>query len=956
MSRSQASYPDALRRAEAGVSAPQKRAAPAESYGAEATASESPARPDLAVALSGGGIRSATLSLGFFQGLARTRRILGDVRLLSTVSGGSYFGSFYTALWRREPVQSIDMVEDVLTESANPFAGARISPLQWLRENSRFLAPRGGGDLLLAGASTVRNMLAVLLIWLLPIFAAFLLLVGLQGYLAQSAWLPPAWRVVFAVTGGHSGWIPLALLALLGVLLPLGALYFTLPTRERDPLRRFRTRLLRTALALIPVLTLSATLLIQMIRTDLLTQLPALLLLGTLALTHLLLIGVAPASGQAWGRERVGNWVGAILSLALGAWLIVCGTVQAWVESRAPGSWHTVTLVIALAASMGMLAFLVAGTLVSDLQAPEDVSGDATRVAVAEHRLSVHFTRVAVLVALLCVAGLIDSLGFEVALMLNTDTGTTALGLGALITALSALAAQGERLLGSLRKLLGDRFAVPIGLVVAALALLLWGAILIGTSALVYAITLSNDGGGVIEAWREALLGGSIAAVIVLAIGTQTAFANFSSLHPLYRARLARTYVGASNPTRLGSAEAPIVPATELIDGDDLNLAADMDARRGVHLKPGQPLHLINVTINETVDTRMGTQSQDRKGVHMAVSPAGISVSTRHHGVYAGEAGSGRVRVEAVDGAGTFHALGSSGDLITENATLSNWTAISGAAASTGMGSRTSIAFSLLMGLLNVRLGYWWDAGVDGTGGLRAPPPSVSLGRRLLVKGQPMYAQLLDELLARFRGTCQRYWNLSDGGHFENLGIYELLRRRPRLIIGLDNGEDADSRFEDLAGLIRKARLDFAAEIRFLDHSEMAALLQGSAAPADPQAWCLRLGLGTLAELRRVARDGYPPISKAVAALAWIDYGDGERSLLLYVKSAFHQPESAPDLLNYLRDHPSFPHESTADQFFDEAQWESYRRLGDLNAQQLFRSTGSSVDLYQALRTAAGCP
>lgn len=951
MSRLQASYPEALRRAEASVSTRQKRAPVAESYGADA-GSQRPERPDLAVALSGGGIRSATISLGFFQGLARTGRILGDIRLLSTVSGGSYFGSFYTALWRSEAVQSVASVEAVLTESANPFPGARISPLQWLRENSRFLAPRGGGDLLLAGASTVRNMLAVLLIWLLPIFAAFWLLVGLQGYLAQSAWLSPAWRDLFGMTRG-SGWMSLALLALLGVLLPLGALYFTLPTRERDPLRRFRTRLLRTALALIPVLTLSAILLMQMIDKDLLAQLPAALLLGALALTHVLLIGVAPVSGTAWGRERYGNGIGAILSVLVGIWIIRSSALQTWVETLLPGDWHTVSLVIALAASMAMLAFVVAGTLASDIDAPADISGDATRVAVAEHRLSMHFTRVAVLVALLCVAGLIDSLGFKLALRLGADTGTTALSLGALITALSALAAQGERLLAGLRKLLGDRFAVPIGLVVAALAVLLWGAILIGTSALVYALTLGGDGNREIEAWRVALWGGSIAAVVVLAIGTQTAFANFSSLHPLYRARLARTYVGASNPARLGSADAPIVPATELIDGDDLNLAANMDARQGVDLKPGQPLHLINVTINETVDTRMGTQSQDRQGVHMAVSPAGISVSTRHHGVYAGEAGAGRVRVEAVDGVGTFHAFGRSGDLISENATLSTWTAISGAAASTGMGSRTSIAFSLLMGLLNVRLGYWWDAGVDGTGGLREPPPSVSLGRRVLVKAQPMYAQLLDELLARFRGTCQRYWNLSDGGHFENLGIYELLRRRPRLIIGLDNGEDADSRFQDLAGLIRKARLDFGAEIRFLDHSEMAALLQGSAAPADARAWCLRLGLGTLAELRRVARDGDPPISQAVASLAWIDYGENARSLLLYVKSAFHQPESAPDLLNYLREHPSFPHESTADQFFDEAQWESYRRLGDLNAQQLFGSTASSVDLYQALWTAA---
>ena len=44
----------------------------------------------------------------------------------------------------------------------------------------------------------------------------------------------------------------------------------------------------------------------------------------------------------------------------------------------------------------------------------------------------------------------------------------------------------------------------------------------------------------------------------------------------------------------------------------------------------------------------------------------------------------------------------------------------------------------------------------------------------------------------------------------------------------------------------------------------------------------------------------------------------------------------APDVQGYAATHPSFPHESTGDQFFDEAQWESYRRLGVEMAIRLF--------------------
>jgi hypothetical protein len=278
---------------------------------------------------------------------------------------------------------------------------------------------------------------------------------------------------------------------------------------------------------------------------------------------------------------------------------------------------------------------------------------------------------------------------------------------------------------------------------------------------------------------------------------------------------------------------------------------------------------------------------------------------------------------------GGFHAFeppDGVAHLTCEELTLGQWTAISGAAASTGMGGRTSLPRSLLAGIFNVRLGYWWDSGVG-----RDPIQAVQ------------DALLRFEYLARFPGVARRQWNLSDGGHFENLAGYELLRRRLPVIVICDFEQDESYTFGGLGNLVRKARLDFGAEVRFVTPSELDALV---AMPV--RRWfgsVEELRRGTWAEepvkdpltgepRRRVEADVARP-SRALFALAHVKYDDekggSERapgeSWLVYVKPALLGDEPA-DVRQYHAAHPMFPHESTADQFFDEAQWESYRRLG----------------------------
>jgi len=372
------------------------------------------------------------------------------------------------------------------------------------------------------------------------------------------------------------------------------------------------------------------------------------------------------------------------------------------------------------------------------------------------------------------------------------------------------------------------------------------------------------------------------------------------------------------------------------------------------------PLHLINVTINETVDGRSQVQQQDRKGVGMALGPCGLSAGVDHHAVVPlGNPGSDldpaglAVRIypeaDATDPDKPYRVFeypfdGAKPVYTGEELSLGTWVGISGAAFTTGLGAGTSLGLSFFAGLFNVRIGRWWDAGIDAA---QRKQTRVKLGvraERWLARLFPVQVLFVDELLARFHGTARRHWYLSDGGHFENMAGYELVRRRLPLIVIVDGEQDEGYTFGGLANLVRKARLDFGAEITFLDESQLDDAVQGPA----------RQVLGTLEQMRRgtwevdsaVEGKGVRGKLKAAdvagrslvhAALARVTYRSPATasSYLLYIKPTLTLDEPA-DLAEYHRSHPNFPHEPTLDQFFDEAQWESYRRLGHHIASLLF--------------------
>ena len=423
----------------------------------------------------------------------------------------------------------------------------------------------------------------------------------------------------------------------------------------------------------------------------------------------------------------------------------------------------------------------------------------------------------------------------------------------------------------------------------------------------------------------------AVVALLVLTflLGRSFPFVNLSSLSQFYSARLSRTYIGASNEQRQRDGKT----TTEEVPGDDLELSKYKPYERG------GPLHLINVTLNETVGGSSQVLDRDRKGLAMAIGPVGVSVGVTHHATWSDDT-KAIVPLPAPDGSDLRYRIWPNVDAIKpKQLSLSQWTAISGAAASTGMGAQTSLGLSLLLGMANVRLGYWWDSKAKPGDQHGTKPSHLQRFYEWLL---PVQSALTDEFLAQFRGPHRRYWYLTDGGHFENTASYELLRRRVPIIIICDDGADSDYSFEDLANLVRKARLDFDADVQFVAPPPGFANVIGTFDDLKPSSPFI--DAPNRPDRNEMSFDLGLKLSRHHLLIATITYPDHEqpgssllprlegpprraRSLLIVLKPSLTGDEPL-DLLQYAESNPSFPQQTTADQFFDEAQWESYRRLG----------------------------
>lgn len=386
-----------------------------------------------------------------------------------------------------------------------------------------------------------------------------------------------------------------------------------------------------------------------------------------------------------------------------------------------------------------------------------------------------------------------------------------------------------------------------------------------------------------------------IVAAVLLAFSLIFVDANATSIHNYYRDHLVQAFVAQA-----AADELPETRQNDQTDGSEEQQTvrgptrAEKPVPRLSELDVDfAPYHLINATVNlerEKIEYRSG-----RKGSFFLFSPR-----------YCGGIRTGYLPTRNLERVATTLDVGTA-------------MAISGAALAPNMGRFGNRFVSFVLAVLNIRLNYWLHnprkiiAAVPHPAGvIREGPLSVKEKWLQYRSVGPIY--LLREMFQRL-SVDGSHVNLSDGGHIENLGIYELMRRQCRLIVVGDGEADKGLTFQGLTEAIRLARIDFGYRV---DMDGLDEIRSG-----DQQ-----FAIGTIhySEHR-------------VGKLIYIKSNlGGDYNLQSTLDSDFYRSSADRDddylyddntyIAYYKNKNPDFPHESTADQFFDESQFESYRALG----------------------------
>jgi hypothetical protein len=359
---------------------------------------------------------------------------------------------------------------------------------------------------------------------------------------------------------------------------------------------------------------------------------------------------------------------------------------------------------------------------------------------------------------------------------------------------------------------------------------------------------------------------------------------NEFSLHAFYRDRLARCYAGASNPDRRPnrftgfSAGDKSIRLIDLLPTAFSNAPADLLPYDGA-IKPKAPTYqgpfpIFCTTLNLSFGEDLAYQ--ERKGTSFAFTPL-------YCGYDVGWTEADGKRAQFNGYTPTLNYAYYDG-----GPRMSTAVAASGAAISPNWGYHSSPTMAFLLTIFNVRLGLW----------IRNPRRQSFLLPRL--NGNPSSPAFgLFYLLAELFGMVNdkaAFVYLTDGGHFENMGLYELVRRHCMTIVICDAEQDGGLNFEGIGMAIRKCRIDCGAEIKL--------------------------------DLSKLELTGTPPVSPCHSVMGTIHYPSGATGQILYIKTAFTNGLPA-DLINYHKQHHSFPNDTTMNQWFTESQFESYRRLGE---------------------------
>lgn len=891
-----------------------------------------------ALCFSGGGIRSATFNLGVIQALSRMG-LLSKFDYLSTVSGGGYLGGWLTAwIHRLKMTQGVGIghVEEALapsTDSGLPHAWKEPPPLAWLRDYSNYLTPKLGffsADSWTMIGIYLRNLLLNWLV-LIPLLLAMLLLPRLYVAILQ-----PSVQPQHIVAPSVLLWSGLGLAF-------LGLIYLHL---FRPSLRTERSR---SWCSWIHPKELEKR------RWDAEGQ------------GWFLFLNVLPLAFSAWclttawvwftstegdpGSVTLGNMsfrqtfaltaAGVHLASSLIASLLLCRFRL--IES----------LVITVAGGIGGMAL---ATVLANLPSLQDIGmmGEDRAEWYAVFGVS-GFLSLFLLTATVFVGlagrytgdqdhewwGRTGSWMLNISTVLGTLAGLVVFGpdvaawagtwsvtaIGGLSGFLALAGGFSAKTLLQESKVVDRTARARVWLVKAAtplFILLLLVFLSFGTDWLIREWSIF-EGVTINDTWKactsqkipsglclhhQALHHATFSNlarlwIVLFTVGMVMGWfinVNKFSLHGFYRNRLIRAYLGASR----GEERTP-----NLLTGFDQNdnvemyrLAFPEHERNSVppQLQPGclpRPFHVVNIALNLVHGDKLAWQQ--RKAQSFTVSP-----------LHAGSWQELGYRSSYDYGFSTRDRRAIS---------LGTAIAISGAAASPNMGYHSSASVAFLLALFNVRLG-WWLGNPGEAGNQTLLSKRIGFMDQLrgwiegVVKLRPPYNRacpgfsvgpLLTELFA-LTNARSRYVYLSDGGHFENLGLYEMVLRRCHTIVVIDVGCDPDLSFQDLGNAIRKIRIDQGVEIEI--DTDMITLQSGS----QYSRWHHAIGSIRYDRVDRNAPEG----------------------VLVYLKPSLTGEEPS-DVQDYATHHKAFPHESTSDQFFDESQFESYRHLGEHITTEVFR-------------------
>jgi hypothetical protein len=788
-----------------------------------------PSQPFSALCISGGGIRSATFALGAIQSLAE-HGLLTQFDYLSTVSGGGYIGSWLSAWTTR--LKGIEAVVPHLRAGAPQPGPAELDPVEHLREYSNYLTPKLGGlssDTWTLVATVVRNIALNWLV-LIPLLLFFLMA---PRVLLAVARLSEVYDELYQKPEiiANSFVVTVLLPVAISVLFCFGLYHIWLYLPGVGGKNHTGADFLRRVLAPLAAAT------ILFCAYDTLCY---------------------------WQDKSMSLWKYILATLIPAAltWLVFLLRCGKPIKERLQLLRRLSIAIVLLAVALGFDEWIVANRLSPNFGWPEYITIVPPLIAVCFFGALAVFAGLSSLVledkdrewlsrasAGVLLASVLWLGACLIVLELPHWVFTWKQWSGGMVSAaglLSGWATTLTRRDGKMGQGKPAWTATAVKFAPAIFILALGIGLAVVTNIILHFADVTHapwaDHATLLEHSTWQALAALAAAYFATAwIAARFININKFSLHGMYRDRLIRAYLGASNPDRLGD-------PGKVVDGGP-NRFTGFAQTDNILMKDliRRPFHVVNLTLNLVAGKRLAWQQ--RKAQSFTVTPL-------HCGNYC-------LGYRPSDRYGSGISLGTA-------------MTISGAAASPNMGYHSAPATGFIMTLLNARLGAW----------LGNPGPA---GRKTwkLAGPQSAIGSLLKEAFGLTTNQSE-YVYLSDGGHFENLALYEMVLRRCRHIVVLDSGCDETFTYEDLGNALRKIRIDLNVGIQFLN--------------------------GGVRDHKR-------------CAVAQIDYGDGDPGWLVYIKPKVLGDEP-PDVVSYAKQNPAFPHQSTANQWFDESQTESYRMLG----------------------------